>query len=234
MIKKAATRFPVAVVVAFSLAAMGLAVLLAGSPAVPFARFFGAIDPVPATGIVVLAAAAAHWHLQSRGVFYLFRPGRARRGLYFAAILAPLFAVPTILADILIGFPRDINAPVPEALLFYPLMGYVAETAFHLVPLSVLVVLAQIVSRGKPGHRSIWTVIGVVALVEPVFQVSGTFGVDSVWSLDVYVLIHLTVFSIVLLELYRRFDFVTAFAFRLAYYLCWHIIWGVMRLQLLF
>ena len=53
------------------------------------------------------------------------------------------------------------------------------------------------------------------------------------WA-DVYTWVH--VFAIALLQLYvfRRFDFTSMYVFRLIYYAYWHIIWGVLRLELLF
>lgn len=36
------------------------------------------------------------------------------------------------------------------------------------------------------------------------------------------------------LALFKRYDFVTMYTFRLVYYLLWHIVWGVIRLRLLF
>jgi hypothetical protein len=36
------------------------------------------------------------------------------------------------------------------------------------------------------------------------------------------------------LYVFRRFDFASMYAFRLVYYAYWHILWGVIRLKVLF
>lgn len=227
-------RRDLAVIAVFSACAVIAAALLAGDPAVPFASFFGPIPPVTATLIVVAVAAAAHIALRALDAFCLLRTGTLYRGLVAAALAAPVLAVPTIIADLTWKFPPGINVAPPQAFLFYPLMGYVAETAFHLVPLSLVLLAARLATGARPSGRIVWVAIGVAALVEPVFQASGIFGTGSVVALEIFMLVHLTLFSIVLLALYRRYGFVTAFAFRLVYYLVWHILWGTARLQILF
>lgn len=223
-----------ATVAAVSALALVAATLLSAAPDMPFANYFGAIQPVTATLIVVVTAAAAHWILQSKSAFAVIRPEYLWRGLVVACAVGPLFAVPTVIADIALRFPVDINAPLPGALLFYPLMGYVAETAFHLVPLALLVVSVRLVTGQPPRGGILCAVLVAVALVEPIVQASGTFNAATPGLLDVFVLVHLTAFSLVLLTLYRRYGFLAAFAFRLAYYLVWHIVWGWARLQFLF
>jgi cobalamin biosynthesis protein CobD/CbiB len=81
-------------------------------------------------------------------------------------------------------------------------------------------------------ERVVWIGILVVAVLEPFFQVlfekkPFTWGAAYTW-------VH--VFAIAFLQLYvfRRFDFVTMYAFRLIYYAYWHILWGVIRLNVLF
>jgi len=59
-------------------------------------------------------------------------------------------------------------------------------------------------------------------------------GSSSVWA-TTYVGLHLAVFNLLALVLFRRVDFMAAHLFRLAYYLIWiwHVLWGVARLELL-
>lgn len=227
-------RLGIAVVAALSGLALGIAAILSGVPDMPFGNYFGPIRPFVATLIVVAVAALAHWVLMLSGAFSVIRTARLRRGLAIACVAGPLFAVPTILADVAFRFPADINAPFPGALLFYPLMGYVAETAFHLVPLAVLLLLARAVAGQWPGRGLVRLALVIVALVEPLAQASGTFNAATPAALDYFMLVHLTVFSLALLALYRRYGFLTAFAFRLAYYLVWHILWGVIRLSVVY
>ena len=46
--------------------------------------------------------------------------------------------------------------------------------------------------------------------------------------------LHLFVFGMIQLSLFKRYGFVAMYTCRLAYYAVWHIIWGYLRLQLLF
>ncbi len=226
-------RASVAAVAILSALALCGAALLAGDPAVPFANYFGAIPPVPATLIVVAVAALAHWLLRSMGAFRVWGSSRRRSGLVLAVAAGAALALPTVVADLIWAFPRDINVAPPQAFLFYPLMGYVAETAFHLVPLTAVLLLVRAVT-GKCSNRAVWIAILLAAAVEPVFQASGVFGTDSVAALDIFMLVHLYLFGIILLAVYRRHDFVTAYLLRLAYYLVWHILWGVGRLSVVY
>jgi hypothetical protein len=86
---------------------------------------------------------------------------------------------------------------------------------------------------GQLGReRVVWLGILIVAVLEPTFQV--VFGGDAFTWGAAYTWIH--VFAIAFLQLYvfRRFDFVSMYSFRLFYYAYWHILWGVIRLEVLF
>jgi hypothetical protein len=76
-----------------------------------------------------------------------------------SAILAPTHAaaVPFMIAitgvDLALEFPRDLNVPFPEALLFYPAMGYVGQITLHLFPFAILLPLMNRVGRSWPAER---------------------------------------------------------------------------------
>jgi hypothetical protein len=36
------------------------------------------------------------------------------------------------------------------------------------------------------------------------------------------------------LLIFRRYDFISMYTFRIAYYMLWHVLWGYARLRLLF
>ena len=71
---------------------------------------------------------------------------RLRRFLVLLSILA------VVVADILLRYPEDTNAPWPAALLFYPAIGFVAEILFHVVPLALLMLLLAVWSIIITGH----------------------------------------------------------------------------------
>jgi hypothetical protein len=177
--------------------------------------------------IVVAMGMPALARLEKAG-FEIRARNPARRGLLPAAAVAILLAALMIALDA-VGRPfgDDINVLLPKALLFYPVMAFVAEIVFHAVPLSLL--------SGGVGLRaddtSRWRLglcFSVVALLEPTFQV--VFVADlPAWML-IYLPAHLLVFNVAQLWLYRRHDFLTMIGFRMIYYLAWHILWGYARL----
>ena len=78
--------------------------------------------------------------LQSRGWFQL-RTAQTLRGVRFAAVIATVFGIWQACADLFVTrFPKDINVPAPQSLLFYPAIGYVVEVVFHALPLALLLV----------------------------------------------------------------------------------------------
>ena len=49
--------------------------------------------------------------------------------------LTVFFALVAILIDINIVYPADMNIPFPESLLFYPIIAFLVEIIFHVVPM---------------------------------------------------------------------------------------------------
>ena len=77
-----------------------------------------------------------------------------------------------------------------------------------------------------------WIGIFVVAALEPTFQVTSEEEPSS-WA-AAYTWAHILAFGLLQLYVFRRYDFLSLYSFRLFYYAYWHIAWGVMRLELLF
>jgi uncharacterized membrane protein YwzB len=225
-------RWQYAAYFALSLVALVFTVVLLPSAGAHFRRFFGEPNAILVIVVASIVGAAALWALQSRYEFVILRGERTLRGVALSAALATVLAVAIVVADFFIRYPQDTNVPVPQALLFYPAIGFVAEIVFHVLPLALLlVVLSPLVGRlGR--DRVVWLGIVLVAVLEPTFQVlfegkAFTWGAAYTW---------MHVFAIAFLQLYvfRRFDFVSMFSFRLFYYAYWHILWGVVRLEVLF
>jgi hypothetical protein len=215
-----------------SLAAVGLTgmVLLTGGTS--FQRYFGSANPVLTVLLVTAAAWIALGLLRARGWFAIYARENGLKGEAFSAVGATLLAAAAITVDLMAPFPRDLNVPPPESLLFYPAIAFVAETVFHAVPLAVLLFFVGPLSKAVHGAKLVWCCIVLISFFEPVFQlVFG--GMPSSWA-EWYVGPH--VFAINLLQLYvfRRYDFVSMYSFRLFYYILWHIVWGYARLQMLF
>jgi hypothetical protein len=117
-------------------------------------------------------------------------------------------------------------------LAFYPAVGYVAELLFHVLPLALTLVVLQPFRKRLGTDRLVWLAIGFVAVLEPTFQV--LFGGDLLSPLAVYTWAHVFAISLLQLAIFRRYDFVSMVTVRLVYYCYWHILWGVVRLDVLF
>ena len=199
-----------------------------------FQRVMGGINPLAASLLVVVLGFVYLSLLLSRGGFAIYRKEN-QKGLLRACGLAALFGVIIIPADLKIVFPTDINVPFPESLLFYPAIGFFAEILFHVLPLTLLLIALSSVLRAANQDRIIWFSIGAVALLEPVYQTLWMVSLDRypVWAVA-YDAIHVFAINLLQLIIFRRYDFVSMYAFRLVYYLIWHIGWGYFRLNLLF
>ena len=225
-------RWQYAVYFALSFVALVFIVILLPSSGAYFRRFFGETNAILVIVVASVVGAAALWVLQSSHEFVILKGRTTLRGVALSAVLATVLGVAIVVADFIIRYPQDMNVPVPQALLFYPAVGFVAEIMFHVLPL-VLLLLALNPLVGHLGrNRVVWLGILLVAVLEPTFQVlfegkAFTWGAAYTW-------IH--VFAIAFLQLYmfRHFDFVSMYSFRLFYYAYWHILWGVIRLQILF
>lgn len=215
-----------------SLAALGFVVVLLPSSGAYFHRFFGEMN---ATVVIVLTSAvgaAGLWGLQSNYGFVLFLGKATLRGAALSAVLATLLAMAIVVADLIIRYPQDMNVPVPQALLFYPAVGFVAEIIFHVLPLALLILILNPLGEWIGRERVVWLGILLVAALEPSFQV--LFERKALTWSTAYTWIHVFLISLLQLYVYRHFDFISMYLFRLFYYAYWHVLWGVLRLEVLF
>lgn len=218
--------------VVLSVFTLSLTAILVLSGDDSFRRFFGNASPLRvalgACAIGGLAMALLH----DRAGFRLFAGRRTLHGIRVAALLAAVPGVAIILADLVLRYPRETNVPPPQAFLFYPAIGFIAEMVFHIVPLALLI-LALSPLRARFGmDRIAWIAMAIVVMAEPTFQVAFMRG--SATALTVYTWFHIAAISVLQLYIFRRYDFLSMYAFRLAYYAIWHIGWGALRLSLLF
>ena len=214
---------------------LGLGVLLTGLASLAgeasFRRFLGPVDPALAVIAVLLVNAPALAYLSATGAFSIYRPA-GPRGVLLVAALAGFFGAVVIVADTIIVFPRDMNVPFPESLAFYPVIAMLVEAAWHALPMALLV-LALSRFRRLDLRRSSWYLVPLVALPDPIFQVVD-MAAASPWGATLFVGVHVYLINLVEMILFRGHSFIGAYAFRVGYYLVWHIVWGHVRLDLLF
>ncbi|MDH3379252.1 MAG: hypothetical protein OEQ39_20190, partial [Gammaproteobacteria bacterium] len=145
--------------------------------------------------------------------------------------LAIPFMIGVTAADIAFRLPVNINVPLPAALIFYPVIGYVAQIALHIVPFTIILfLLRSFLPAGDPS-RHMWAGILLASVPEAIFQTVFTVNGQDPLGIAAYVAVSLFLFGVVELNLLRRFDFATMYAFRFIYYCYWHLTWGNVRLH---
>jgi hypothetical protein len=189
--------------------------------------------PLGLTLVVVLVGGLLLAYIFHRQWFAL-ATGDLWRGLGLAALGAVIFGVLIIAADALAPYPADTNAAWPNAWLFYPMIGFLAEVIFHLAPLAILLSILTAPILGLEIDRVVGITLLVVAVLEPIFQTVLSFSNPMpVWA-KTYMALHILAINLTGLFLFRRFGFLSMYAMRLFYYLIWHILWGYLRLKVLF
>ena len=227
-----AQRWQYALYAAIALAALLFFVILLPGSRDYFRRFLGEMQPIVVLLVAAVSGAAALWWLHYGYGFALFNRATIGRGLILAFGLASLIAVEVVIADFFVRYPEDTNVPLPQALLFYPAIGFVAEIVFHLLPLAMILLLLRPAGPYLGTERVVWLAVLLVAVAEPTFQI--LFDRSPLSWADLYTWLHVFLIACVQLYLLRRFDFITMYGFRLIYYSYWHILWGALRLKLLF
>ena len=197
-----------------------------------FQAFFGKLNPLLVIlGIILLGTVLSLFFL-SRGWFVVHKVGNYK-GFLVAAGLATLPGLLIILLDLKAVFPADTNRPFPDSLFFYPIFGFVVEVIFHMLPLALFLFI--LTSSFKLNfEKVIWPCILVVALLEPIFQTVLGFSQPYPTWVTIGVFANIFLINIFQLLIFKRYDFVSMYSFRLVYYAIWHIVWGQIRLGLLF
>lgn len=211
--------------------ALGVGLLLSGS--LDFAPYLGTDHPVLVLIVVVALGGVSLLYLEKDGQFSLWQPDRCLKGAATAFGLATVFAPVAIVMDLVVRFPQDLNVLPPAGFLFYPTVGYVAEVVFHLVPITLILLLFRRIRSVAPS-RVLLLGVTLAALMEPGFQVAAGLqdGMSLLSSIGMFT--YLLGFSATQLWVFKRFGFATMYLQRLIYYGYWHILWGTARLEWLF
>jgi hypothetical protein len=218
-------------------AALSLSMLILTALAIPssskyFARFYGVIHPMLVVIVATALGVESLWFLLKRADFRILTARKSGRGMAASAVMATCLGMAIILVDVLRPYPMGTNVPIPQALLVYPTIGFVAEVVFHLLPLSLFLLLLAPFERTIGNNRTVRLAIVLASKAEPTFQV--IFGGESCFWAALVTWVHVFAIAFLQLHVFRRFGFGTMYVFRLIYYAYWHIAWGVIRLEVLY
>lgn len=199
-----------------------------------FQRFLGGINPLIVILFIIFLGVILLSFLLSRGWFAIFKRENLK-GLFRCSSLAALFVLVTILVDLKVVFPADLNILFPQSLVYYPAIGFAVEILFHVLPLSVLLLALTSIFKNINYSKIIWICILIVSLLEPIFQtIPWVFSNQyPLWAVAI-VWLNLFLFNLSQLYIFKKYDFISMYSFRLVYYIIWHIVWGYIRLKLLF
>lgn len=214
-----------------AIGAVGLITLLNCSNSHIFDRFFGRLNPVIICSVISILGLLCLSYLLSNGLFKIHEKKESARLLRILG-LTLLFVSITILIDIKVHFPIDMNIAFPKSIFFYPAIGFIVEILFHIFPITIIIFCFSYTFKNTNIKKLIWISIIITATLEPIFQAFSMTSY-SIWTV-ILVWINLYLFNFTQLIIFKRFDFVSMYSFRLIYYLIWHIIWGHERLTLLF
>lgn len=209
---------------------LGMTLILSWAGDAYFNRFLDEMNPLV---VLILSGFLGFLFLSfllSQG-FSIYKPANFTKAFRYAwwVIVFPLVA---ILVDCIIFFPKDTNILFPTSLLFYPVMAFLVEIIFHIMPFVILYYFFTTLFKTVSKHKIIWICILVIAILEPTFQVL-FMKTDPIWA-KILVWLNLFLFNATQLVVFKKFDFVSMYALRIFYYLIWHIIWGYFRLELFF
>lgn len=196
-----------------------------------FEKYIGSINPIIAVSIISILGFAGLSNLKKKFFFEIFK-GKGKDLMVSSALAVP-FAFIMVFVDWWVVFPADMNVKFPESLLFYPAIGFIVEIIFHILPLTLILLTGSMLFSHKNPATMAWISMLPVSLIEPVYQVIFLTGSYSTGTLF-YIGIHLLLTNLLQLAIFRRYDFISMYVFRLMYYLIWHVIWGHIRLEALF
>ena len=222
------------ILVSLSVMVIGFVGILHISDGQLFQRFIGKINPLLAFLLVSVLGLILLSLLLGQQWFTIYEQGNLTQLLRHSG-LAALFGIIMILVDTKIVFPADINILFPKSLLFYPAIGFLVEILFHVLPLTILLFALSSILKQVDFETIVWICILIVSALEPIYQTMDMASSNrhSLWAV-LYVGIHIFLINACQLVIFRRYDFISMYSFRLVYYLFWHIGWGYIRLRLLF
>ena len=188
-----------------------------------YSTFLGSASPLLIYSLLIVFFIIAISLLHSKGWSFISLTFSGKP-LFLYFVVSMVIGCLPVLIDLWQPFGRDINILFPLSLVYYPSIGFLAEVVFHVLP---ILVLAYVLDHYKFANKII---IIIVALVEPIFQVSLGMQGDSISTRDALVGLEVFLFSLFQLVIFKKYGFLAMYIMRLGFYISWHLIWGYLRL----
>jgi hypothetical protein len=154
------------------------------------------------------------------------------RGRLFIPVLIGLsFGLLSVVLDLVQPLGGEIQIEFPASLVVYPMGGILEEIIFRLLLTTLLVwLISTVILRGRWQQGIFWMVAVFVGLLYAFLQISAYSMITEEVTLlvGIHFLVLIGPYFVVAAYLYRRYGFFSAVAMRLADYLVWHIIWGLL------
>lgn len=148
------------------------------------------------------------------------------------ALIGIGFGVVLVLLDVTFKLPADLNIAWPYSVPYY-LQGAIFSDIQHFFPLVFLVWLVSgLIMKDRWQDQTYWTAAVLISLVEPM-----QMALVTPQAIDLFrVILIVYIFSVNFMQTVclKRAGFLSMLSLRLGQYLVWHIIWGAIRLDLLF
>lgn len=229
-----AERLQYLVYLGVSLVVFSFTIILYFSERRVFQRFLGNIDPLAAFLTAITAGFILLSFLLTKKWFVIFEKGNLIGFLRFGGLAALLGVIMTIV-DVRIIFPADINVLFPQSLLFYPAIAFFVEILFHVFPMTLLIAVTSSTLKNLNFNAIFWISIIIISMAEPIYQTMDMISSKHfpIWAVA-FVGLHIFLINFFQLLIFKKYDFIAMYSFRLVYYLFWHIGWGYIRLFWLF
>jgi len=199
-----------------------------------FERFIGGISPV----MLFILAGTAGWlvliRLSKRYELDIFIPLNFSNIRHVLTAVS-IFSLFIVLFDLKFPFPEEINILFPASLLFYPAIAFFVEIVFHLIPI-LIITEALKPFQGKIQKQNILKIALIIAAVsEPLYHVFQMLN-DKYYQTGFVIIIgiHILFINLFQVYLYKRYSFLHMYLFRFCYYMVWHVVWGILRLEIMF
>ena len=189
----------------------------------------------PMIGFLALAGGCAVWLAPRTGLPDLWDPSiPPRKWLLLPAavglglgVLSLVFAAFSGSAQIMAEAANvpSISVPFPESIVFYSGGAIVVEALYRLIPITLtLWLIANVIMRKRGQTTVFWILAVLTSAVEPAGLVGFLAGHPEVILVMVVATFGMNIFEA---YLFWRYGLLAPLAFRLAFYLVWHVVGGV-------